>query len=285
MTLQMAKKGLYLQLTNLYDEREADNIADWVMEYITGMKKIDRLMIYQQPLSNNQLNLLKRLTYDLINHRPIQYVLGEAWFAGMKFYVNESVLIPRPETEELVDWVACTIKHSKSKIQKLLDIGTGSGCIPISLKKKLPQLSVTSIDISEAALKVAKQNADSLGISIDLVTINFLDENSWNVLPIFDLIISNPPYIKQTEEKNMSRNVLDFEPSLALFVPDEDALIFYKKIFLFSKTHLAKNGYIFLEINETLGNEVVQLFESNEFLVELKKDLQEKDRMLKISFS
>ena len=285
MTLQMAKKGLYLQLTNLYDEREADNIADWVMEYITGMKKIDRLMINQQPLSNNQLNLLKRLTNDLINHRPIQYVLGEAWFAGMKFYVNESVLIPRPETEELVDWVAYTIKHSKSKIQKLIDIGTGSGCIPISLKKKLPQLSVTSIDISEAALKVAKQNADSLGISIDLVTINFLDENSWNVLPIFDLIISNPPYIKQTEEKNMSRNVLDFEPSLALFVPDEDALIFYKKIFLFSKTHLAKNGYIFLEINETLGNEVVQLFESNEFLVELKKDLQEKDRMLKISFS
>ena len=284
MTLQMAKKGLYIQLTNLYDERESDNIADWVMEYITGMKKIDRLMIHQQPMSNNQLRLLKQLTKDLITHRPVQYVLGEAWFAGMKFYVNESVLIPRPETEELVDWVLYTIQNSKFKIHKLIDIGTGSGCIPISLKKKLPQLSVTSLDISEAALRVAKQNADSLGVAIELSSIDFLNENSCNELPIFDLIVSNPPYIKQSEEKNMPRNVLDFEPAIALFVPDEDALVFYKKIALFSKTHLVKHGYIFLEINETLGNEVVHLYESIGYVVELKKDLQGKDRLLKITF-
>ena len=228
--------------------------------------------------------MFTEISKDLLTHRPVQYVLGEAWFAGMKFYVNESVLIPRPETEELVNWVVDSVNQSTNINQRLLDIGTGSGCIPISVKKKLPELSVTSIDISVAALQVAKQNADSLGISIDLLTINFLEENSWNELSGFDLIVSNPPYIKLSEGKNMLRNVLDFEPSIALFVPDEDALVFYKKILLFSKTHLDKNGYIFLEINETLGNEVVQLYESSGFIVELKRDLQGKDRMLKITF-
>ncbi len=284
MTFPLAKKELQQQLTSLYETNEAMIIADWVIEYISGMKKIDRLLINQQSLSSKQLDMFTEISMDLLTHRPVQYVLGEAWFAGMKFYVNESVLIPRPETEELVNWVVDSVNQSTNKNQKLLDIGTGSGCIPISIKKKLPELSVTSIDISVAALQVAKKNADSLGVVIDLLTINFLDENSWNELPSFNLIVSNPPYIKLSEEKSMSRNVLNFEPFIALFVPDEDALVFYKKILLFSKTHLTKNGYIFLEINETLGNEVVQLYESNGFVVELKRDLQDKDRMLKITF-
>ena len=258
MTFPIAKKELQQQLTSLYETNEAMIIADWVIEYISGMKKIDRLLINQQSLSSKQLDMFTEISKDLLTHRPVQYVLGEAWFAGMKFYVNESVLIPRPETEELVNWVVDSVNQSTNKNQKLLDIGTGSGCIPISVKKKLPELSVTSIDISIAALQVAKKNADSLSTSIDLLTINFLDENSWNELTGFDLIVSNPPYIKLSEGKNMSRNVLNFEPSIALFVPDEDALVFYKKILLFSKMHLTKNGYIFLEINETLGNEVWQ---------------------------
>ena len=281
MTIQSAQQEVLVQLKLLYDDREAANIADWVMEHITGKKRIDRLMDKQAALSEIQLSRLQSILAELATHKPIQYVLGEAWFAGSKYYVNESVLIPRPETEELIEWTAETIQNSKFKIQNLIDIGTGSGCIPISLKKKLPQIAVTSIDVSGEALKVARQNAETLNTEINFLQLDFLNEANWDQLPVFDIIVSNPPYIKQSEEASMSKNVLAFEPSLALFVPDEDALLFYRKIALFAKAHLSTQGFIFLEINEALGKEVIRLFKSSGYEVELRKDMQGRDRMIK----
>jgi release factor glutamine methyltransferase len=201
----------------------------------------------------------------------------------MKFFVNENVLIPRPETEELVYWVGEESKKLTIKSQKLLEIGTGSGCISIVLKKELPGLLITSIDVSSGALEVAKKNAVTQEAEINFLVIDFLDEENWKRLPVFDIIVSNPPYIKQSEQSAMSSHVTGFEPSIALFVPDEDALLFYRNIASFAKTHLAQQGLVFLEINEALGKEVVELYEKEGYAVELKKDMQGKDRMLKVS--
>ena len=283
MTIQLAYQHTLLQLKIWYDEREAANITDLVMEHITGKKKIERLLDKQQILTNPQIEKLNSILGDLATHKPIQYVLAEAWFAGFKFYVNEHTLIPRPETEELVDWIKEESRKLKVKSQKLLDIGTGSGCISIALKKQVPEFSIISIDVSKEALAVAQQNADALEADIDFLHIDFLDEANWDQLPVVDIIVSNPPYIKQSEQDRMAKNVLDFEPASALFVPDEDALLFYRKIAVFSKTHFAKKGCIFLEINETLGKDVVELYENAGYIVELKKDLQGKDRMVKVN--
>ena len=283
MTIQLAQQQTLVQLKMLYDEREAANITDWVMEHITGKKKTDRLMDKQQILPAPQIVKLDSILQELATYKPIQYVLGEAWFAGMKFYVNEHTLIPRPETEELVDWIREESQKILDAGYSILDIGTGSGCIPIALKKKLPLLSVTSIDVSKDALEVAQQNANTLQADISFLNIDFLDESNWNQLPVVDIIVSNPPYIKQSEQDSMAKNVLDFEPAIALFVPDEDALLFYRKIAVFGKKHLSKQGCIFLEINETLGKDVVELYENAGYIVELKKDLQGKDRMVKVN--
>ena len=282
MTLQSAQQQLQIQLKTVYEEREAANITDWVMEHITGKKRINRLLDKQLLLPEEQQNNLLKITTELLTNRPVQYVLGEAWFAGMKLYVNESVLIPRPETEELVEWIeeVCSLEFG---VRSLLDIGTGSGCIPIAVKKKMTEVSVTSVDVSKEALEVAKQNAETLDAEVHFLGFDFLNEALWDSLPVFDVIVSNPPYIKQSEEKNMAKNVLDFEPLIALFVPDEDALLFYRKISAFAKSHLTRKGMIFLEINEALGKEVVALFENDGYVVELKKDLQGRDRMVKVN--
>jgi release factor glutamine methyltransferase len=281
MTILQAQQQTLAQLQLLYDEREAANITDWVMEHITGMKRIDRLLNKQAILTLQQQEKLEIILAQLAAHKPVQYVLNEAWFAGMQFFVNEHVLIPRPETEELVEWVCEESQKLKVKSQKLLDVGSGSGCIPVSLKKKLSGLDITSIDVSEDALGVAKKNAVALETDIRFLSIDFLNEENWKQLPVFDIIVSNPPYIKQSEHSSMSKNVTAFEPSLALFVPDEDALLFYRKIAVFAKTHLAQGGFIFLEINEALGKETVALYESEGYTVELRKDMQGKDRMVR----
>ncbi len=278
MTISTAYNQLLYQLFELYDDREAANIADWVIEFITGQKRIDRLIYKNIPLNEAQIKQLHLFIDKLLQHQPVQYVLNEAWFAAMKFYVDDNVLIPRPETEELVELVASNskIKHQKSKI---LDIGTGSGCIPIALKKKLPNAEITSIDVSEKALEIATKNAKDLRTAINLRQVDFLDNNTWESLGKFDIIVSNPPYIKQSESINMSKHVTSYEPNIALFVTDDDALIFYKKIAEFGKQHLTENGQIFVEINEVLGNETISLLESFGYKALLKKDLQGKDRM------
>ena len=286
MSIKDAYTQLMYQLFELYDDRESANIADWVIENITGFKRIDRITHKQFALNTFQQELLKKYSSELLQHKPVQYVLNEAWFAGMKFYVDENVLIPRPETEELVEWVVLESQKLKVKSKKLLDIGTGSGCIPVALKKKLPQSDIHALDVSNGALTVAEKNATSLNMAITFHEINILNKDSLSKLPSFDIIVSNPPYIKQSEEKEMRNNVLLHEPHLALFVPDEDALLFYKTIASFGLQHLNKNGQLFFEINEALGKEVKELLEQNGYSnVEVKKDMQGKDRMVKATLT
>ena len=283
MTIHEATMQLRFQLFHLYDEREAGNIAELVMENITGWKKIDRIVNKTVPLSETQQQLLAAYTAALAANKPLQYVLHEAWFYGMQLYVDENVLIPRPETEELVDWALQEIKRLAPGSKKLLDIGTGSGCIPLAIKKNLPAVDVHSCDISEAALTVAKKNAASQNLAIHFHQLDFLDENMRNALPVFDIIISNPPYIPEADKAGMAVHVLGYEPELALFPQGNDPLVFYKAIAAFAGTRLSKNGSIYLEIHEDMAQAVVNVYKENGFTgIELRKDLQGRDRMVKV---
>jgi release factor glutamine methyltransferase len=275
MTIHQAQQQLLFQLYHLYDNREAANIADWVMEHITGWKKIDRIVNKQVPLLPEKIALLDRYTQELLAHKPVQYVLHEAWFAGMRFYVDENVLIPRPETEELVEWVAAEAKPNAT----ILDIGTGSGCIPIALKKKLPNATIYSCDVSAGALEVAKRNAAALKADIQFLHVNFLQNPEQ--LPAVDIIVSNPPYIPVSNKSAMQPNVLQYEPHLALFVENDDPLLFYNTIADFAQHKLLPGGAIYVEIHEDLGEATKDLFTNKGFAnVELRKDMQGKDRMI-----
>jgi release factor glutamine methyltransferase len=238
-------------------------------------------------------------------------VLGEAWFAGMKFHVDERVLIPRPETEELVEFIVASRQSPAARQQpgesresgvgsqeqaqrnpdinsgerertRILDIGTGSGCIPISIKKKQPDWDVWAVDLSADALRVAEVNAINLGAEIHLLQIDILDEKSRRVLPLFDIIVSNPPYIPVKDKNEMRENVLQYEPHLALFADDDDPLIFYREIIQFSRDHLRPGGLLFFEIHEQLAKDVMSLLSSGNYQqIVLKKDMQGKDRMIR----
>src|ERR1051326_1300632 len=191
MTINKAYKQLLFQLYEVYDDREAANIADMVIEHITGFRKIDRLINKQFVLNEEQLELLNDRTVELLKHEPVQYVLHEAWFAGMKFYVDENVLIPRSETEELVEWIINEVRETKLEI-RILDIGTGCGCIPISIKKKIPSVEMHALDISEGALNVARKNAEEQRIKIVFHCVDILGKKEIEQLPKFEVIVSNP---------------------------------------------------------------------------------------------
>lgn len=283
MTVQQATRQLQAHLAQLYDQREAASITALVMENVTGWKRIDRVLHKQQTLLPVQLDVLKTYTDQLLQHRPVQYVLGEAWFYGMKFFVHEEVLIPRPETEELVEWVVRDIREAKKEPgTKIVDIGTGSGCIAVALKKELPGTHVYACDISERALEVAGKNAGSNGVQINFLQTDFLQPEQRNKLPVADVLISNPPYIPLSDKAAMQPHVLQYEPHLALFVADSDPLIFYKEMAGFVKTHLRPTGAMYVEVHEEMARAVTALFRSAGFnKVEIKKDLQGKERMIK----
>lgn len=281
MTLREAQQETLLLLKKLYDSRESANICDWIMEHITGQKRIDRLVNPESSLTEAQKNQLRKIQTEISLHKPIQYILGEAWFGGYRFLVSQDTLIPRPETEELVDWICTDYLKIEEKPIHILDIGTGSGCIPVLLQKKIPAAQVSGLDISEKALAIARKNADQLNTSIHWIQMDFLNDSNWQHLPVYDLIVSNPPYIKRSEEKNMSPHVLNYEPGQALFVPDNDALLFYRKLADFAAAHLRNNGHLYVEINELLGKETLQLFTERKFQAMLKQDMQGKDRMIK----
>jgi len=283
MTIQQAKERLLFQLYHIYDDREAASIADWVLEHLTGWKKIDRVINKNLPLNAEQKRQLEQYITELLVHRPVQYVLGEAWFQGMKFFVNESTLIPRPETEELVEWLIADYKEMPAKYDRsVIDIGTGSGCIPISIKKKLPGVWVTSCDVSAAAIGVASMNARTLETNVEFVVADILDDANWSALPECDTIISNPPYVRHQEKATMEAHVVNYEPALALFVPDNEALVFYDRISLFGLMKLKEGGRIYFEINEALKAEVVQLLESRGYTdIIPRKDMQGKERMIR----
>ncbi len=286
MTIQQAYKQLMYQLFELYDDREAANISDWTIEHITGQRKIERVTNKEFPFSAYQQQLLNDYSVELLQHKPVQYVLHEAWFAGMKLYVDENVLIPRPETEELVQWVVEEVTGYRPQAAGMLDIGTGSGCIAIALKKKLPFIEIHAADISADALKVAEKNASLHQTAIIFHQSDILKKEDWNLFTQFDIIVSNPPYVKGSEAKAMKDNVLKYEPHQALFVSDDDALIFYKAMAAFGKQHLKPGGKLFVEINEALGNEVLHLLTHAGYKeIEIKKDMQGKERMIKAKMS
>ena len=280
MTIQEATYCMLNKLSIIYDKSEASQITDWAMEYLTGSKKAERMLYKNAAITDKEEYLLQQYIERLMQQEPVQYVLNEAWFSGLKFYVDKNVLIPRPETEELVEWIISNRKFPDSDL-KILDIGTGSGCIPISLKRKIQKSAIWACDISAAALEVAKRNATALGAEVNFILLNFLDSNTWQQLPSFDIIVSNPPYIPEIDKKQMQANVLQYEPVTALFVPDNDPLVFYKAIAEFGKTHLNKAGCIYTEIHEDLGESTMAIFQSAGYTTELKKDMQQKDRMIK----
>lgn len=280
MTIQEATYLLLKNLRTIYSEGEAGQVTDWVMESLTGSKKTERMLYKNAAITPEEESQLDQFIERLMQHEPVQYVLNEAWFCGLKFFVDKNVLIPRPETEELVEWVIADCKFPVSNLS-ILDIGSGSGCIPIALKRKLRKAEVWSCDISEVALQVAKKNAEALGADVNFLLLDFLNEEKRKHLPSFYIIISNPPYVPEKDKEHMQPNVLKYEPHTALFVPDNDALIFYKAIAEFGKDHLNTGGAIYTEIHEDTGGNVSTVFKSKGYSTELKKDMQGKERMLK----
>ena len=286
MTIQEATYFLLNNLRTIYPKGEASQITDWVMENLTGSKKAERMLYKNSAITAKEELLLKQYSERLLRHEPVQYVLQEAWFCGLKLYVNNNVLIPRPETEELVEWILEEARKKKSEIRNeentinILDIGTGSGCIPIALKRKLRESEIWSCDISEAALQVAKRNAETIGVDINFLSLDFLNKEQRDQLPSFDIIVSNPPYVPEKDKDQMQPNVLNYEPHTALFVPNNDALIFYNAIAEFGKTHLNPGGAIYAEIHEDLGKNASAVFSTAGYKTKLKKDMQGKERML-----
>ncbi len=282
MTIFEAGKNLSGELGGIYQHREAVNIAHIVIEKITGLTKTERLIHKQAVITEAQKIQLQNFTQQLIQHKPVQYVLQEAWFAGMKFYVDEHVLIPRPETEELVETILAGINTPVEKNLSILDIGTGSGCIAVALKKKLPGSTVHGLDISEEALSIAKKNATANKVGVDFFQTDILNIDPLKRFPVFDIIVSNPPYIQQSEAGEMLSNVLKYEPHGALFVPDEDALVFYRYIADFALQYLKhEKGKLYFEINEIMREQITGLLKQKGFSeIQFKKDLQGKDRMM-----
>ena len=303
MTIYEGYRFIREALCNIYDRREAGNIATLVMEKITGMRRTDRLLYKDHILPEEQEALLVRYTTLLLEHHPVQYVLGEAWFYGISLYVDENVLIPRPETEELVEWIVkdegdrlqvagCRSQVAGLRLQvtgnqvgggpTILDVGTGSGCIAIALKRNIPGANVYAADISSKALAVARQNASAQETPIDFLHIDFLDPHHRNALPLFDIIVSNPPYIPLKDKAAMHKNVVNHEPHSALFVKDNDPLLFYSAVADFALRHLQPSGCIYMEIHESMGKAVEDIFVQHGFAkTAIRKDMQGKDRMIK----
>ena len=279
MTLKELYHHFLAELQSIYTIGEAAVVTERVVEKITGLNRTERFLHPLTLIEPMLIVQLKDILKQLLDHKPVQYVLGEAWFYHLKFKVNEQVLIPRPETEELVESLLAD-QGSTSPGIRILDIGTGSGCIPISIKKNRPHAILTAIDISKTALELAEENALIHKTPVVFKQLDFLDERYWPDLPIFDIIISNPPYIPIHEKNKLAMNVVAFEPHLALFVPDNDPLLFYEKIATFSKTHLSGGGKIYLETHEDLAKDVADVFNLVFADVVVKKDLSGKERMV-----
>ena len=269
-------------LALLYPEQEIKSLFFIMLKSRFRMDKAFYLSHQQELLSEQQLQDSSAILSALLTGKPIQYILGETEFYGLNFRVNTSVLIPRPETEELVKWILDELKGRNFDHPFILDIGTGSGCIPIALKSELPHASVLGLDISNEALATARNNALLNGLEVDFFQQDILQADYSFTNESFDIIVSNPPYVTIAEQSQMHQNVLDFEPHTALFVPDQDPLIFYNRISDFALKHLRKDGFLFFEINEHLGVETCHLLQVKGFKsIELKKDLFGRDRMIK----
>jgi release factor glutamine methyltransferase len=292
MLLKHYKKHFFNSLKDIQDEQEIESFFFILIEYLHHLTRVEVALQPNFVLSDTEIEKWNSILVQLQQDKPIQYITGEAWFYGLRFEVNENTLIPRPETEELVAWILNSpITQGPSPIT-ILEIGTGTGCIPIALKANLSQANVSAIDVSEKALEVAKRNAESNKVEINFILANILDVEDLLILssPIthhrlpYNIIVSNPPYVRNIEKLEIKKNVLDYEPHLALFVEDTDALLFYRKIAQLALKSLLPNGLLFFEINQYLGKETVELLQNLGFKnCELKKDIYGNDRMIQCS--
>lgn len=278
-TINDAFAQLKQGLSGIYDDQETAAISMMVLTEVINTSNAAVKAFGNRHITFEQQNKLDNILAQLQTGKPLQYALGYAEFFGLKFLVNASTLIPRPETEELVQWVLNSVTNKASSI---LDIGTGTGCIAISLKKNLPGAQVSAMDISVEALNTARENARLNDVKIDFIEADILNYKSEIGIPKSEIIVSNPPYVTLEDKKLMHRNVTDFEPHTALFVPENDPLIFYRAIADFALTSLEPKGLLFFEINESLGKETAELLTGKGFKdVEVRKDLSDRDRMIK----
>lgn len=280
MKITEYKVNFIKSLLPIYDEMEAESFFYLLLESKHQLRRIDLALDVDKEFSKEEISIWDSILEKLINQIPIQYIIGKTHFYGLEFMVNENVLIPRPETEELVDWIVkLNTKLSKNKNLKILDIGTGSGCIAISLAKNITNSEVFAVDVSEKALVIAEKNAILNQVQVTLLPKNILETTTLNQK--FDIIVSNPPYVRNLEKAEIKPNVLDNEPHLALFVSDNDPLIFYKKIAELATANLNPNGQLFFEINQYLGKETHDLLKSIGLKnIELRKDIYGNDRMI-----
>ncbi|WP_369752418.1 peptide chain release factor N(5)-glutamine methyltransferase [Flavobacterium sp. WC2409] len=285
MKIKQYRDQFIQALTPIHGEDEAESFFYLILEDKNQLKRIDLALQPDLVFKNEEILVWNSFLEQLKLEIPVQYLLGKTSFYGLDFIVNENVLIPRSETEELVEWIIET-QNSKLKTQKLriLDIGTGSGCIAISLAKNIPDAEVFAIDVSEKALATAKKNAIENNVDVTFIHQNILETEDLGQQ--FDIIVSNPPYVRNLEKLEIKKNVLDNEPHLALFVDDTDALIFYKKIAELAQKNLTQNGLLFFEINQYLGKEMIDLLQEMTFKnSELRKDIYGNNRMTKSSLT
>jgi release factor glutamine methyltransferase len=281
MTIKQYRDQFIQELTPIYGMEEADSFFYLILDAKHQLKRVDLALQPDLVFSITELEAWNLILDQLKKEIPIQYLLGTTHFYGLEFEVNSNVLIPRPETEELVEWIVqqSTINHQPTTI-KILDIGTGSGCIAISLAKNLPNSEVFALDVSEQALATAQRNAESNQVAIQFIHQSILETEDFEHQ--FDIIVSNPPYVRDLEKQEIKKNVLDNEPHLALFVADNDALLFYRKIAQLAQKNLSPTGQLYFEINQYLGQEMVALLKEMNFQnTELRKDVYGNDRMTK----
>ncbi len=269
------------ELNAIYPAGEAGAIADLVFREVTGMSPTRRISRGDGEIPAPDQQELERMLRELAGYRPVQYVLGHAPFLGLDLKVDPSVLIPRPETGELVEWITAHGSGLPDPPGTIVDLGTGSGCIAIALKQRFPGALVIATDCSAAAIALTQSNSRSLELPVRAIRANLLDPAEDSSLPVLDLVVSNPPYISPSEAEDMAPHVLNFEPGDALFAPPEDPLVFYRSILRLAEQKLAPGGSVFVEINESLGPETAGLFEERGWKTDLRKDLQGKDRMIR----
>ena len=280
MTLAEIKIAIKQSLSKKIEPIELNSLLGMLIEEVTGWNRVQQIVEINTPLTETQINKFNEYSTALLNDKPIQYILGKAWFMGNDFIVNEHVLIPRPETEELVEWVL-DYAHIIAKPLQILDIGTGSGCIAISLKKALPNCSVSAMDISVDALTVAKKNATHLDATIEWMEQDIVHQ--FTLTHSFDVMVSNPPYIPVREKVNMELKVKNYEPLIALFVPNDDPLVFYRAIAQVAKKYLAPKGQLIFEIHYDQGKAILQLLDEMNFHAEIRRDSFGKNRMIRAS--
>lgn len=279
MTYQDYKIYFKKEVSENYTDAESSILFDIFVQHLADLNQVELRKAMDQEVDERYVEELQNIINELKTGKPYQQILGETEFYGLKFFVDEHVLIPRPETEELLELAIKKMQDPRCKMQdlKILDIGTGSGIIPIVLKKYFPEAKISAVDFSENALKTAQRNADIHQVEINFIHQDYLNEN---LTEVYDVIISNPPYIGIEEEDEIADSVKEFEPKMALFSPTSDALIFYEKIADDCKNHLAENGFVFLEINQKLGKETLELFRDVLSQTELMKDLSGNERFV-----